>query len=88
MTTQELRRLAELRIKQKAGELFPTFSDSERFGFAFGLFPESILQAQAQLLAEINASPPWSAAESEYMLKPDEVGRLLSVALMDLASRK
>jgi hypothetical protein len=58
----------------KAAELWPNFTDSEKHGIRFGLFPRHKMeQAEAELvLAEV---------------PPREAGRLLAVALMKIAEK-
>jgi len=76
---REIRRLAELRIKQKGKQVYDTFTPKERTVVQFGMLPgEKTRQAEAELLAE--------EAIHDGPYDSSDICRLLAVAIMDAAN--
>jgi hypothetical protein len=70
----------ELRIKQKAIEVYGTFTPQERTVVRFGMLPAGKTErADAELMAEFEAT-------DGVKPNPVELARLLAVALMDVAN--
>ncbi len=72
------RKQIEVRIKQKAIEVYGTFTPNERLVVRFGMMPsEKVLQAKAELLTEFVFDKDFD---------PADMPRLLAVAIMDAAN--
>lgn len=80
---REERRLRELRIKQKAAQVYATFNKDERMLVRFGMFPhDKMVQADKELIAE------WTEHEGQPPDSEDlrDISRLLAVGIMDSAN--
>lgn len=75
------RKLQQVRIAQKAAEVYAAFDKNQRAGVRFGMFPrEPMEKAQAELFVEFTQADGTPA-------NPSDLARELAVAIMDAANR-
>lgn len=74
-----MRHLDKVRVKQKAAEVYGTFTESERKAVQFGLFPHAkTVKAERELAAEFGLT--------DDEAKSSDLFRLLAVGMMDAAN--